>query len=175
MDRHPCRLCEHMTAHDTCDLDESPVNSDDNTNCPSFSPKLKDYTNNRCKHYLDIDMGHGMSICSLSLTGLHCDYGAFGSPRCDRFEPMPPKEVIRDFEPTPPKMVETFDPVQRPSHYAEGRKYEPKDVIRDWDLNFNLGNAVKYVARAGRKGDILEDLKKARQYLDFEIDYLEER
>lgn len=66
-----------------------------------------------------------------------------------------------------------FDNVSHPSHYTEGRKYEPKDVIRDWGLNFNLGNAVKYVARAGRKDDILQDLKKARQYLDFEIEYLE--
>lgn len=67
-----------------------------------------------------------------------------------------------------------YDDVTRPSHYTEGRKYEPKDVIRDWNLNFNLGNAVKYVARAGRKDDIIQDLKKARQYLDFEIDYLEQ-
>ena len=44
-----------------------------------------------------------------------------------------------------------FDPVKKPSHYTAGRKYEPKDVIRDWDLNFNLGNAVKYISRAGRK------------------------
>lgn len=157
----PCRLCEHMTAHDTCDLDESPVNPDDDTNCPSFSSRLKNYTNTRCKYYLDIKGHH---VCNLPImTGAYCDYGDFGSPRCDRFEPMPPM------------MVETFDPVQRPSHYAEGRKYEPKDVIRDWGLNFNLGNAVKYVARAGRKGDILEDLRKAKQYIDFEIEYLEER
>ena len=73
---------------------------------------------------------------------------------------------------TPVRSVQ-FDAVSKPSHYTEGRKYEPKDVIRDWDLNFNLGNTVKYVARAGRKDDILQDLKKARQYLDFEIEYLE--
>ncbi len=56
-----------------------------------------------------------------------------------------------------------------PDHYCAGRQYEPKDVIRDWDLNFNLGNVVKYVSRAGRKGDAITDLLKARQYLDFEI------
>lgn len=59
--------------------------------------------------------------------------------------------------------------ISHPEHYTAGRLYEPKDVIRDWGLNFNLGNVVKYVARAGRKGDKLEDLQKARQYLDFEI------
>ena len=63
--------------------------------------------------------------------------------------------------------------VKHPSHYAEGRKYEPKDVIRDWDLNFNLGNAVKYLARAGRKDDIVQDLKKAQEYIQFEIDAIE--
>lgn len=65
--------------------------------------------------------------------------------------------------------------IEHPAHYCEGRKYEPKDVIRDWELNFNLGNAVKYVSKAGRKenNSLLQDLKKARQYLDFEINYLE--
>ena len=51
--------------------------------------------------------------------------------------------------------------------------FEPHLVIEDWDLNFNLGNVIKYVSRAGRKDDILKDLMKARQYLDFEIDRLE--
>ena len=67
----------------------------------------------------------------------------------------------------------SHDAVKHPSHYAEGRKYEPKDVIRDWGLNFNLGNTVKYIARAGKKDDIVQDLKKAKQYLEFEIDAIE--
>ncbi len=61
------------------------------------------------------------------------------------------------------------DNITRPDHYCEGREYEPKDVIRDWGLNFNLGSAVKYISRAGRKGDKLEDLQKAKQFLEFEI------
>lgn len=65
------------------------------------------------------------------------------------------------------------DNVKHPSHYVEGRKFEPKDVIRDWGLNFNLGNAVKYIARAGRKADLVEDLKKAQQYIQFEIEAIE--
>lgn len=63
-----------------------------------------------------------------------------------------------------------FDDISRPRHYAEGRTFEPKDVIAKWGLNFNVGNAVKYLARAGRKGDELEDLKKCRQYILFEIE-----
>lgn len=65
------------------------------------------------------------------------------------------------------------DNIKHPSHYAEGRKYEPKDVIRDWGLNFNLGSAVKYISRAGRKDDIVQDLKKAQQFIQFEIDAIE--
>lgn len=66
--------------------------------------------------------------------------------------------------------------ISKPSHYCEGRKYEPKDVIRDWNLNFNLGNVVKYISRNGRKNGetSLKDLKKARQYLDFEIAAIKE-
>ena len=60
--------------------------------------------------------------------------------------------------------------VKSPKHYTEGRRFEPKDVIRDWGLNFNLGSALKYIARAGRKGDPVEDLEKAREYLSFEVE-----
>lgn len=65
--------------------------------------------------------------------------------------------------------------LSHPSHYVDGRQFEPKDVIRDWDLNFNLGSAVKYISRAGRKSgnDILTDLKKARVFLGFEIEAIE--
>lgn len=64
------------------------------------------------------------------------------------------------------------DMVKRPEHYCFS-KFEPKDVIREWGLNFNLGSAVKYIARAGRKDDIVQDLKKAREFLTFEIEALE--
>ena len=62
-----------------------------------------------------------------------------------------------------------FDVVTHPKHYCYS-EYEPKDVIRSWGLNFNLGSTVKYIARAGRKDDILQDLAKAKQFLDFEIE-----
>ena len=58
--------------------------------------------------------------------------------------------------------------VNHPQHYSQG-KYEPIDVINDWKLDFNLGNTIKYIARAKYKGKELEDLKKARFYLDDEI------
>lgn len=64
------------------------------------------------------------------------------------------------------------DIVNHPPHYAEGRKYEPKDVIRDWGLNYNLGSAVKYISRAGRKENMIQDIDKAIAYLGFEREAL---
>jgi hypothetical protein len=68
--------------------------------------------------------------------------------------------------------VETVD---HPNHYLGTRKFEPIDVINDWELNFQTGNAVKYISRAGRKDDskTIEDLKKAVWYLEWEIKNLE--
>lgn len=57
--------------------------------------------------------------------------------------------------------MENYNAVSHPSHYCDGRKYEPKDVIRDWGLNFNRGNVLKYIARAARKDNEIEDLEKA--------------
>jgi len=65
------------------------------------------------------------------------------------------------------------DIIERPAHYCAGRKYEPWDVIEDWNLDYFLGNALKHIARAGRKNDEIEDLKKAVAYLNRKIDKLE--
>ena len=63
------------------------------------------------------------------------------------------------------------DNINSPAHYAEGRKYETIDVIEDWNLNFRLGNAVKYLSRTGRKdpSKAVEDLRKAVWYIEREI------
>ena len=62
-----------------------------------------------------------------------------------------------------------FNDVSRPSHYCDGRLFEPIEVINDWQLDFDLGNVVKYISRAGRKDDKIEDLKKALFYLNHAI------
>jgi hypothetical protein len=62
------------------------------------------------------------------------------------------------------------DKINSPDHYVAGRRYEPIDVLADWfPTNPLLWQVGKYIARAGRKGDAVEDLKKARFYLDREI------
>ncbi len=60
--------------------------------------------------------------------------------------------------------------VDHPRHY-QGRGLEVIDVIDAFDLSFNLGNAVKYILRAGKKGIKREDLEKAKWYLQREIDH----
>lgn len=66
------------------------------------------------------------------------------------------------------------DLVNSPPHYNTG-KIETITFIEDKDLNYRLGNVVKYVTRAGKKvgSDPVEDLKKARWYLDREINVRE--
>lgn len=64
--------------------------------------------------------------------------------------------------------------VNHPAHYGGAdNPYEAIKVIEAWGLDFCLGNAVKYISRAGKKGDALEDLKKARWYLDRLIQRME--
>ena len=66
------------------------------------------------------------------------------------------------------------DAVNRPAHYSDG-KIEVIDFIEDKGLNFHRGNAVKYIARAGKKDKSkeIEDLQKAIWYLNREIKRLE--
>ena len=62
--------------------------------------------------------------------------------------------------------------VEHPAHYNQG-KYEVIDVICDWGLGFIEGNVLKYIARSEHKANKLEDLKKARWYLNYMIENLE--
>lgn len=59
--------------------------------------------------------------------------------------------------------------VNHPDHY-QGNKFEVIDVIEDYNLGFHLGNAVKYILRAGKKDARKQDLKKALWYIQREID-----
>lgn len=66
------------------------------------------------------------------------------------------------------------DLINHPPHYRAANGLESIDVIEAFALNFHLGNTIKYILRGGRKTEWpLEDLKKARWYLDREIATLE--
>ena len=60
-------------------------------------------------------------------------------------------------------------------HYETGKNYDIIDVCKDYSLNFNKGNILKYIARAGKKDNELQDLRKALDYLQREIAYLEDK
>jgi hypothetical protein len=69
---------------------------------------------------------------------------------------------------------ETMEKVNHPHHYGGDSTYEHIKVVEAWGLDYDLGNCTKYIARAGKKtDDPLEDLKKARWYLDHKIQKLE--
>jgi hypothetical protein len=61
-----------------------------------------------------------------------------------------------------------MEPVNNPKHYGGNTTYEAIKVIEAWELNFHLGNVVKYISRAGKKDKtkLKEDLEKAKWYLD---------
>ena len=64
------------------------------------------------------------------------------------------------------------DNVNNPSHYNTGT-IEVITVIEDWKLNFNLGNAIKYIGRCEHKNNKKEDIKKAIWYLERELKNIE--
>ena len=68
-----------------------------------------------------------------------------------------------------------MDNVNHPAHYTDG-KIEVIDFIEDKNLNYHRGNAVKYIARAGKKDPAkeIEDLQKASWYINREIDRLQQ-
>jgi hypothetical protein len=70
-------------------------------------------------------------------------------------------------------MKKKSDTINNPKHYGGGdNPYETIKVIDAWGLNFCLGNAVKYISRAGKKNKAteIEDLKKAIWYIQHQID-----
>ena len=92
------------------------------------------------------------------------------SPKMDQVNNMPGHR-----NPPPPPQKEQ---VNHPQHYGgEDNPYEAIKVIEAWDLDFHLGNTVKYISRAGKKGTDkeLQDLNKALWYLKRKIENLESK
>jgi hypothetical protein len=85
---------------------------------------------------------------------------------------LPPKKIrmasSADFPITDKTVFIMPDPVNHPAHYTTGG-VETIDFIEAKKLNYNLGNVVKYITRADHKGNRIEDLQKAKWYLEREI------
>ena len=81
-----------------------------------------------------------------------------------KFEEMNQREVIVTMD------EDDNDQVIHPQHYGgKDNPYEAIKVIEAWEVGFNLGNTLKYISRAGKKDNIIQDLEKALFYLDREI------
>ncbi len=78
--------------------------------------------------------------------------------------------IAPDYGKKPPS-----DPVNHPSHYQGTNGIEAIDVIEGFGLSHHLGDAVAYILRAGKKAEtsLLQDLQKARWYLEREITRIE--
>lgn len=91
--------------------------------------------------------------------------------------------TVEDLAPPEQSAAETTTPdksddaVNHPAHYGGDTVYEVIKVLKAWGLFKNAlrFNTIKYLARAGRKNDLLEDLKKAIWYLQAEINEVEEQ
>ena len=86
----------------------------------------------------------------------------------------PFEELLRDIEKNKMSEKPLFDEipiecVNSPKHY-QANGIEAIDVIEAYGLNFNLGNTIKYILRAERKGDKKQDLEKAQWYLNRELE-----
>ena len=100
-------------------------------------------------------------------------------PRVYTESPLPgstPEEALRRLQDFPRDKVETpDDPVEHPGHYTDGG-IECIDYIEAKGLGYHLGNAVKYISRAGKKdpAKTIEDLEKAVWYIQRKIKLLKE-
>ena len=112
------------------------------------------------KKLLEHCFGRDCSNCALHNSGISCDF--------EQNENVERGYAILFPEPE-------NDPVNRPSHYTDG-KIEVIEFIEDKNLGFCLGNAVKYIARAGKKDPTkeIEDLNKAKWYIERRIKELKE-
>lgn len=83
-------------------------------------------------------------------------------------------KILMQANVNPPIQIEMFepksDPVNHPAHYKVGG-IETIDFIEAKRLNYNMGNAVKYITRADHKGSRKQDLEKAIWYLKRELDH----
>ena len=79
---------------------------------------------------------------------------------------------VRKFRESMEKTVEreAIEMVNHPKHYQSKHGVEVIDIIEEFGLGFHLGNVIKYVLRAGHKSNELEDLEKAKWYLERAID-----
>jgi hypothetical protein len=111
-------------------------------------------TDEEMKKQLDVE------LTTVSLTAEEINERLKGST-LRKDDPYGARKVIKE--------IQEREMVNHPDHY-QGNKFEVIDVIEDYNLGFSLGNAIKYILRADKKGARKQDLKKAIWYIQREID-----
>lgn len=164
-------------------------------NNPFEGKAIKFETEQELNHLAELARGYGLKVGSVSNCNLwkynlfrkdmsHDIYGKYstngklpGIPYSDFIASLP---LDKDNWIIPPNAlpiqtsVEQPEMVNHPKHYnVEG--FEVIDIITAFGLNFPMGNALKYLLRADRKGKKIEDLKKAIWYLQYEIEQSEKQ
>ena len=119
-----------------------------------------------CNNIIEND---GVNDPTISCIGIHCIECPFGNPLGSCQELTPNENIIRanKYLNKNNESIPT-DNVNNPTHYNIGT-IEVITVIEDWKLNFNLGNAIKYIGRCEHKNNKKEDIKKAIWYLEREL------
>ena len=119
-----------------------------------------------CNDILD---NNGVNSSKISCSGIECSACPFNnlSRTCQALIPNQNIAIAKAYL---NKINETIptDNVNNPTHYNTGT-IEVIEVIEDWKLNFNLGNAIKYIGRCEHKNNKKEDIKKAIWYLEREL------
>ncbi len=91
---------------------------------------------------------------------------------CARTTPSRPSREVTNVSVFPDRTLPSANVIEQPPHYTHS-EHEMSDVVEAWGLNWPLGNVIKYICRCFHKGKAVEDLKKARWYLNREIARLE--
>jgi len=121
-----------------------------------------DFSGIRSESNPGVNMSGDCSICGDHCLECRCGKQRFG---CEA-----PVSMIQsaNFKPVG-YMPLAVEKINHPSHY-QSSNFEVIDIIEDFHLGFCLGNAIKYILRAGKKGDRRDDLKKAIWYLERELE-----
>lgn len=131
--------------------------------------------NKKIKDYCDITLNTRVACEKECKLFPYLPKNKYGEIISDCFRPdyeesnITDEEIIRNyniiFDDNKTETSHIKEMVNHPSHY-QGNKFEVIDIIEDYNLDFCLGNAVKYILRAGKKDDIIQDINKAIWYLE---------
>ena len=119
-----------------------------------------------CNDILD---NNGVNSYKIDCSELECEECPFNNlaRTCQALTPIQNIDIAKEYLNKVNETIPT-DNVNNPSHYNVGT-IEVITVIEDWKLNFNLGNAIKYIGRCEHKNNKKEDIKKAIWYLEREL------